>query len=54
VLDLIDINDRVVHACIQQIVDERRNPPESFGDVLGQLERSGLLQCAAELRLGRD
>jgi predicted nucleic acid-binding protein len=54
VLDLIDINDRVVHACIQQIVDERRNPPESFGDVLGQLERSGLLQSAAELRLGRD
>jgi predicted nucleic acid-binding protein len=53
VLDLIDINDRVVHACIQQIVDERRNPPESFGDVLGQLERSGLIEAVAELRLGQ-
>lgn len=53
VMDLIDINDRIVHACIQQIVDERRNPPESFGDVLGQLERSGLIETVAELRLGQ-
>ncbi|HTJ70016.1 MAG TPA: PIN domain-containing protein [Actinospica sp.] len=53
VLDLIDINDRLVHACVQQIVDERRNPPESFGDALGQLERSGLIEAAAVLRLGQ-
>src|SRR6266536_330426 len=30
VLDFIGINDRVVHACVQQIVDERSNPPETF------------------------
>jgi hypothetical protein len=52
VLDLLGINGRVVHACVQQIVDERRNPPETFEDVLGQLERSGLIESVAELRSG--
>lgn len=53
VLDLIDFDARVVYACVQQIVDERRNPPQSFEEVLGQLERSGLVESVAELRLGR-
>ena len=53
VLDLIDFDARVVYACVQQIVDERRNPPESFDEVLGQLERAGLVESVAELRMGR-
>ncbi|MBP2338988.1 putative nucleic acid-binding protein [Saccharothrix coeruleofusca] len=52
VLDLIGIEDRVVYACVQQIVDERVNPPETIDDVLAQLERSGLIESAASLRLG--
>ena len=28
------------------------NPPETIDDVLGQLERSGLIESAAALRLG--
>ena len=52
ILDMIGINDRVVYACIQQIVDERANPPDTFDDVLTQLERSGLIEAAAVLRLG--
>ncbi|MGM1064438.1 PIN domain-containing protein [Saccharothrix sp. Mg75] len=52
VLDLIGINDRVVYSCVQQIVDERTNPPETIDEVLGQLERSGLIESAAALRLG--
>jgi hypothetical protein len=53
VLDLIDFDARVVYACVQQIVDERRSPPQSFDEVLGQLERSGLVESVAELRLGQ-
>jgi PIN domain len=53
ILDLLGLNGRVVYACVQQIVDERRNPPESFSDILGQLERSGLIESVAELRLGQ-
>ncbi|RJQ74539.1 PIN domain-containing protein [Pseudonocardiaceae bacterium YIM PH 21723] len=51
VLDLIGINSRAVHRCVQQIVAERRNPPETFEDVLNQLERGGLIETAATLRL---
>lgn len=51
ILDLIGINDRIVHACVQQIVDERVNPPETFAEVLAQLERAGLIESAAVLRL---
>lgn len=51
VLDMIGINDRAVYACVQQIVDERTNPPETFDDVLAQLERCGLIETAAFLRL---
>lgn len=52
VLDLIDTSDRVVFACVQQIADQRNNPPETVDDVLRQLERSGLIQSAAALRFG--
>jgi hypothetical protein len=50
VLDQIDINDRVVWGCVQQIADSRKRRPETVGDVLSQLERSGLVRSAAALR----
>lgn len=52
VLDLIDLDAASVHACIQQIVGSRRNPPMLLDQVLGQLERCGLVQAANVLRLG--
>ena len=50
VLDQIDINDRVIWGCVQQIANSRSNPPETVEDVLAQLERSGLVRSAAALR----
>jgi predicted nucleic acid-binding protein len=50
VLDQIDINDRIIWGCVQQIANSRKGRPETVEDVLGQLERSGLVQSAAELR----
>ncbi len=50
VLDQIDINDRVIWGCVQQIANSRKQPPETVEDVLGQLERSGLVHSAAALR----
>ena len=35
VLDQIDINDRMVWACVQQIANSHQNPPETVEDVLG-------------------
>lgn len=50
VLDQIHINDKVVFACVQQIADSRKRRPASVRDVLGELERSGLVQSVAALR----
>lgn len=50
VLDLIDIADRVIWSCVQQIANSRKQRPETVEDVLVQLERSGLVQSAAALR----
>ncbi len=50
VRDQISLNRSLVYAAIQQIADSWRNPPGSFDDVLGPLERSGLLVSVAELR----
>ncbi|GAA4606063.1 hypothetical protein GCM10023195_21430 [Actinoallomurus liliacearum] len=52
-LDQIDLDDRIVWACIQQIVDSRVNPPETIEDVLDTLERAGLVESVAALRDGR-
>ena len=52
VLDQIDIADRMIWGCVQQIANSRSNPPETVEDVLGQLERAGLLRSAAALRQG--
>jgi len=50
ILDLIDISEKVVWSCVQQIVNSRKQRPETVEDVLTQLERSGLVQSAAALR----
>jgi predicted nucleic acid-binding protein len=50
ILDQIELDDRIVWACIQQIVDSRINPPETIDDVLGALERAGLVESVAALR----
>jgi len=50
VLDQIDINDRIVWGCVQQIAISRRQHPVTVEDVLCELERSGLVQSTAELR----
>ncbi|NVI85959.1 PIN domain-containing protein [Actinomadura sp. BRA 177] len=52
VLDQIDLDDRVVWACVQQIVDSRVNPPETIEDVLDALERAGLVESVAALSSG--
>ncbi|MEV6321565.1 PIN domain-containing protein [Nocardia sp. NPDC051787] len=51
-LDQIDLDDRVVWACIQQIADSRINPPESIQDILDALENAGLVEAVASLRAG--
>lgn len=50
VLDLIDLDAKIVWACLQQIADSRHRPPENVDDVLNQLERSGLVESVAVLR----
>jgi predicted nucleic acid-binding protein len=50
VLDQIEINDRVVWGCVQQIANARTQHPVTVEDVIGELERSGLVQSAAALR----
>jgi hypothetical protein len=51
-LDQIHIDDKVVFACVQQIVDSRKRHPVTVRDVLSELERSGLVQSVAALRTG--
>jgi len=50
ILDQIHIDNKVVFACIQQIVDSRKRYPVTVRDVLSELERSGLVQSVAALR----
>jgi len=47
ILDLIDISEKIVWGCVQQIVNSRKQRPETVEDVLAQLERSGLVQSVA-------
>jgi predicted nucleic acid-binding protein len=51
-LDLLGLDDRIVYACINQIAESRRNPPETVGDIFNHMERSGLRRTVAALRLG--
>jgi predicted nucleic acid-binding protein len=50
ILDQLDINDRVVWSCVQQIADQWQDPPGTVEDVLAKIERSGLVRSAAALR----
>ncbi|MEU9042259.1 MULTISPECIES: PIN domain-containing protein [unclassified Kitasatospora] len=52
VMDLLGLDDRVVYSCVQEIALGRRNPPQTLDDILGRLEKSGLSQSVAALRLG--
>lgn len=48
--DQIEIDDRTVYACVQQIADSRSDPPDSTDDVMRQLENAGLVRSMAALR----
>jgi len=52
VLDQITIDARIVYSCVREIANSRRNPPNTVEDVLAELERAGLVQSVAALRLG--
>ena len=52
-MDQVSINGQTVAACVQQIdADSRTRPPQDTEDVLGQLERDGLVESIAALRTG--
>ena len=51
VRDVIDLDSQAVWACVQQIVDSRTKRPVTVDDVLGELQRDGLVASAAALRM---
>jgi predicted nucleic acid-binding protein len=52
VRDVMDFDPQAVWACVQQIVDSRTKRPVTVEDVLGELQRDGLVASAAALRSG--
>jgi predicted nucleic acid-binding protein len=52
VRDVMDFDPQAVWACVQQIVDSRTKHPVTVDDVLGELQRDGLVASAAALRSG--
>jgi len=51
VRDTMGIDSQAVWACVQQIVDSRAKRPVTVEDVLGELERDGLVASVAAMRL---
>ena len=51
VRDTRGIDSQAVWACVQQIVDSRTRRPVTVEDVLGELERDGLVASAAAMRM---
>jgi PIN domain len=51
VRDVIDLDSQAVWACVQQIVDSRTKRPVTVDDVLGELQRDGLVASTAALRM---
>jgi len=51
VRDTMGIDSQAVWACVQQIVDSRTRRPVTVEDVLGELERDGLVASVADMRL---
>jgi predicted nucleic acid-binding protein len=49
--DQIGIDAQAIWACVQQIVDSRTKRPVTVEDVLGELERDGLVASVAALRM---
>ncbi|WP_335981666.1 MULTISPECIES: PIN domain-containing protein [Streptomycetaceae] len=52
VMDLIDLDDRVIYGCVMEIANSRTRTPVTFDDVLDQLERSQLIGAVSMLRTG--
>jgi predicted nucleic acid-binding protein len=50
VLDQINIDDRIVYACVQEIANSRRRVPKTLEDVLTELENAGMVASVAALR----
>ncbi len=50
VRDVMDFDSQAVWACVQQIVDSRTRRPVTVDDVLGELQRDGLVASASALR----
>jgi hypothetical protein len=50
VLDQIDLDRQAVYGAVQRIADSWRNPPGTVDDVLGRLDRDGLVESVAALR----
>jgi len=51
VRDTMGIDSQAVWACVQQIVDSRTRRPVTVEDVLGELERDGLVASVAAMRM---
>jgi predicted nucleic acid-binding protein len=51
VRDVMDFDSQAVWACVQQIVDSRKKRPVTIDDVLGELQRDGLVAASAALRM---
>jgi predicted nucleic acid-binding protein len=51
VRDTMGIDSQAVWACVQQIVDSRTRRPVTIEDVLGELERDGLVASVAAMRM---
>ena len=50
VLDQLHLDAPSIYVAVQQIADARRNPPQTFADILDALERNGLVASTAFLR----
>lgn len=50
VFDQINIDDRIVFSCVQEIANARQRSPKTVLDVLAELENVGLVRSAAALR----
>jgi hypothetical protein len=51
VRDTMGIDSQAVWACVQQIVDSRTRRPVTVEDVLGELQRDGLVASVAAMRM---
>lgn len=50
ILDQIDLSRETVYGAVQRIADSMANPPAAVLEVLGMLERDGLVEASAALR----